>query len=103
MPGRSFARESGPAVPRVSRAVESASVSVAEGRAMAARTAPAIGAPVRGSRTWPKVRPSAWQDLPQIAEMERDSSLREMVVNGWRMGEGLCFSVRAGTGKLIEE
>src|SRR5712691_1291193 len=53
MPGRSLPIASWPAEPTVSRAVESASVSVAEVCATAARSAREAGSPVRGSSTWP--------------------------------------------------
>ncbi len=51
--GRSAEIVSWPARPATRSAVESASVSVAEGRMTAASDAPSVGIPVRGSMTWP--------------------------------------------------
>jgi len=59
-----------PASPRTSSAVESASHSVDDGPRTAAEASASLGSPVRGSRTWPWVRPPPVKHLPCGAETE---------------------------------
>src|ERR1035441_263714 len=85
MPGRSLAIASCPAAPTVSSAVDSASVSVAEGRTTAASTVPMAGSPVRGSMMWPYVLPAAWKELSRTPETDMASSFSGTVAS--RVGD----------------
>ncbi len=64
-----------PSTPRTSKAVERASVSVAQGRTTAARQARWTGSPNRGSITCPKVRSPSRKDLLQMPETPSERSV----------------------------